>query len=122
MTRTTLLAVCLALSSSGVALSQTQWVEVADTVIVMPFGLPADEIDDMDVVDATGGKIGEVERVVGLSPNEATAVTIDLDDNAGLSEREGDIIVPLAGVELQGKALRLLGDAATIRGYEIYAQ
>lgn len=120
MTRLKLaLAACLALSAAP-ALAQTAWVEVRDSVMVAPFNLPADDVEDMDVVDAAGKKIGEVEEVLGPNADEATAVAIDFDDNAGLDDRNGDVIVPLAGVELQGKTLRLLGDAATIRGYEIY--
>jgi sporulation protein YlmC with PRC-barrel domain len=120
MTRTSLLAAFLALATAGVAQAQTRWMEVGDTVVVMPFGISAGVVEDMDVVDAAGKKLGEVEHVIGLTPQEATAVTIDLDDNVGLSAREGDVIVPLAGIQIEGDRVRLLDDAATVGGYEIY--
>jgi len=115
-----LLAAAFAATTMSAALAQSPWVETGDTVIVTPFALSADTIEDMDVIDAAGRKIGEVEEVLGQTATEATAIAIDLDDNAGLDDRDGDVIVPLAGLELQGDKLRLLGDAATIRGYEIY--
>ena len=120
MIRSILLGSCLALSVVGAASAQTPWVEIDDQIVVAPFALSADAIGDMDVVDAAGKKIGEVEDVVGPSRNEATAVVIDLDSTSGLLEADKDIVVPLAGVELHGKTLRLLGDAATVRGYQIY--
>lgn len=118
MIRSILLGSCLALAAVGVASAQTPWVEIDDQIVVAPFALSADAIDDMDIVDAAGKKIGEVEDVVGPNRNEATAVVIDLDTMSGLIDGDKDIVVPLAGVH--GKALRLLGDAATIRGYQIY--
>lgn len=120
MIRTLFLGSALGFAFSGAAHAQTAWVEVDDQVVVAPFAMTADAIDDMDVVDAAGGKIGEIEDVIGPNRNEATAVVIDLETRSGLIENDADIIVPLAGIELQGKAVRLLGDAATIRGYQIY--
>ncbi len=120
MIRALMLACLLGSSVAGSALAQTAWTETDGQVFVGALGLTVDEIDDMDVVDAAGRKIGEVEDVVGPSRSEATGVVIDLDSTSGLIAGDDDIIVPLAGVEVHGKALRLLGDAATLRGYDIY--
>lgn len=120
MIRPLLLGTFLGLASIGGANAQTAWVEVDDTVVFAPFGLTADAIDDMDVVDATGREIGEVEDVVGPNRTEATAVVIDLESEAGLPQGDADIIVPLGDLEVQGKNLRLPGDAAAIGNYPIH--
>ena len=120
MIRPAMLACLLAFTTGPSAFAQSAWVETDDQVIVGALGLTVDEIDDMDVVDAAGQKIGEVEDVVGPTRTEATGIVIDLDTKSGLLANDEDIIVPLAGVEVHGKALRLLVDAATLRGYEIY--
>jgi sporulation protein YlmC with PRC-barrel domain len=117
--RSLLIAFSLSLASVPAAFAAKHWVEVGENVIVAPFNLPADAVEEMDVVDAAGRKIGEVEEVIGPRETEATALAIDFEDNAGLGEE--DVIVPLAGVQLQGDRLLLTGDAKTIKGYEIYA-
>jgi sporulation protein YlmC with PRC-barrel domain len=121
MLRSFAVTITLCLTLSSPALAATHWVEVDENVIVAPFNLPADAVEEMDVVDAAGRKIGEVEEVIGPKETEATALAIDFEDNEGLDDRDEDIIVPLAGVQLQGDRLLLSGDAKTIKGYEIYA-
>jgi hypothetical protein len=113
------LSLCLLLT--GPAAAQTQWQEVRDAAMVAPFNLSADVVEDMEVVNAGGQKIGEVDKVIGLTPSEASALVIDFEDNAGYTMGSDDeIVVPLAGFALAGGKLQLLGDAATVKGYEIY--
>jgi hypothetical protein len=119
--RNLLLPAALAvLLPASTAFAQTAWVEVDDQVMVAPFNLNADRVDDMDVVDAAGRKIGEIEDVIGPSRTEATALVVDFESGSGYVAGDDDVIVPLAGFELQGENLLLLGDAQTVRGYEIY--
>jgi sporulation protein YlmC with PRC-barrel domain len=113
--RSPLTALLLSLASTPAAMADKHWVEVGENVIVAPFNLPVDAVEEMNVVDAAGRTIGEVEEVIGPKKTEATALAIDLEDNAGLDDRDEDIIVPLAGVQLQGDRLLLTGDAKTIR-------
>lgn len=121
MVRPILIAAGIAFALPQTALAEKNWVKVGENVTVAPYNLPADAVDEMDVVDAAGRKIGEVDEVIGPTKTEATALTIDLTDNAGLDDRDGDIIVPLAGVQLLGDRLQLIGDAKTLKGYKIYA-
>jgi hypothetical protein len=61
MKRTTSIAACISLALVPAAWANKHWVEVGENVIVAPFNLTADAVEEMDVVDAAGRKIGEVE-------------------------------------------------------------
>ncbi|GHD09989.1 PRC-barrel domain-containing protein [Tianweitania populi] len=114
------LAAAALASLSNVASAQTStWVEVDDKTMVAPFNVDADRLEDMDVHNAAGQKIGEIEDVIGTDRAAATALVVDFDDQAGFGDRD-DIIVPIERFSLDGVKLVLKDDAATVAAYEVY--
>jgi hypothetical protein len=95
------------------------FVEIGDDVSVAPFSMTADQVDDLDVHDAAGKKIGDVEEVLGTQADTATALAVDFDDGAGYGER-GDVIVPIDQFRLDGNRLVLSADAAAIAGMPVW--
>ena len=49
-----------------------------DDAIVEPFGLTVDQIEDMDIVNAAGDEIGEVEEVLVDENGQAVAVVVQV--------------------------------------------
>jgi sporulation protein YlmC with PRC-barrel domain len=117
MMRTALLAAFTILAAP--AFAQTAWVEVDDRTMVQPFNADADRVEDMDVFDATGRKIGEVEEVIGQSRDAATALVVDFDDDAGYGDRD-DVIIPLDRFSLNGVNIVLNADAGAVAAFDRY--
>lgn len=68
-------------------------------------GLTADELDDMDVVNGAGEKIGEIDEVLADASNQIVAVVVELD--AGLLDLDDrEVVMGLDQLELEQ------GDAA----------
>lgn len=103
---------------SGPALAQSQWVELEDNVVVAPFSSTADQVEDWDVYDANGQKIGDVESVLGRDPSTATALVIDFDDGAAFVD--GDVIVPIEQFTWQNNRLSLDIDQAAAQQLELW--
>ncbi|MBS9720704.1 PRC-barrel domain-containing protein [Tianweitania sp. BSSL-BM11] len=119
-TTSLVLAAAAFASLSTAALAQTNtWVEVDDKTIVAPFNVDADRLEDMDVQNEAGQKIGEIEDVIGTERSAATALVVDFDDNAGFGDRD-DVIVPLDRFSLNGVNIVLKDNAETVAGYETY--
>lgn len=107
------ISIALLLALASPALAQTGPVEVGDRTMIDAFGVDADMIDDLDVLDAQGRKIGEVEEVVGADRDTAESLVVDFEDE--LAEFGGDDrIVPLDQFSLEGEVLTFTGDAATL--------
>lgn len=102
----------------GAAHAQTKWVEIDDDVQVPALGATADDLDDLDVVDAAGTKLGEVEEVVGVDASAATALVVDFEDIAGYADK--DVVVPLDQFSLENGRLVLKADAAAVNGMEVW--
>jgi hypothetical protein len=51
-----------------------------DDVVVQPFNLTADQIDDMEVTTVDGETIGEIEEVLADASREPVAVAVEVDD------------------------------------------
>ena len=51
-----------------------------DDVVVQPFNLTADRIDDMEVMTVDGETIGEIEEVLADASREPVAVAVEVDD------------------------------------------
>lgn len=121
MTRTTLLAgVCAGLLAfAGAASAQSQWVEIEDAVTVSELNQTADAVEDMDVYNGAGQKVGDVEEVLGQDASTATALVVDFDDDAGYGDRD-DVVVPLERFSMNGPNLVLDADVATVASYPVY--
>lgn len=91
--KNTIAAVLLIAGIAGPASAQATLVEIADSVMVEPFAANADTVDDWDVHDAAGTKIGEVDEVLGTDANTPTALAIDFEGTGGYADR--DVVIPL---------------------------
>ncbi|MFI0846643.1 PRC-barrel domain-containing protein [Mesorhizobium sp. IMUNJ 23232] len=117
-----ILAATLIIGASTLAHAKTKLVDIDDEVVVHPFNLTADAIEEMNVLDTRGNKIGEIEEALGPTKQRATAVAVDLVDGSGLRDDDEDIIVPLDALILQDSgSLVLNADAKTIKKYEVFS-
>lgn len=111
--KTTAAALATLLAFSAAAVAQVQLVEIADGVIVGPFGANADTVDDWDVFAADGTGIGEVDEVLGSDAQTPTALAVDFEGNGGYADR--DVVVPLDQFTLNGNRLVLNADPAAVQ-------
>ncbi|UIJ73518.1 PRC-barrel domain-containing protein [Aurantimonas sp. HBX-1] len=97
---------------AGAAFAQTAGlVDVDDNVMVPPFNVTVDDLDDMDVYDAAGTEIGEIEEVVGTDANTPTAFVVDFDDQ-GYGDEER--VIGLENFAMDGARMTLSLDAAGV--------
>jgi len=100
------------------ALGQTQWVELQDNVQVSQFSSTVDQVEDWDLYDASGQKIGEIEAVLGSDGASASALVVDF-DNAS-SYVDGDVIVPIDQFTWEANRLSLNIDKAGAQQLELW--
>lgn len=100
------------------AFAQTQWVELEDRAEVAPFASTVDQVEDWDVYDANGQKLGEVEAVLGADATTATALAIDFDDAAAYVD--GNVIVPIDQFTWEANRLSLTIDQAGAQQLELW--
>lgn len=100
------------------AFAQSGLVEVRDNTMVETFGAIADRVDDWDVHDASGRKIGEVEEVVGTDVNTPTALVIDFEDDSAYPDR--DVVIPFSEFSYENGRLTLNATPEAVRGMEIW--
>jgi hypothetical protein len=92
---------------AGTAFAQTAgMVDVDDDVMVPPFNVTVDDLDDMDVYDAAGTEIGEIEEVVGTD-----AFVVDF-DGEGYGDEER--VIGLENFAMDGARMTLSLDAAAV--------
>jgi hypothetical protein len=61
--------------------TQTTWIEIDDDdLVVASLNISVDDLDDMDLYNAAGEEIGEVEEVLGTEAGVATAVAVEFDE------------------------------------------
>ena len=71
-----------------------------DNATVMWNGLTVDQIEDMDIVNAEGDTIGDIEEVLADAEGRIVAVTAEVGGFLGLGDKE--VVVSLDHLELQG--------------------
>lgn len=101
MNRKTLAAASFVAASlfTGASFAQTTLTEVAEEVNVPAFNMTADQVEDMDVYDSEGMKVGEVEEVIGSDQQTPTHLEIEFeDDDGGQYADRDDVLVPLESV------------------------
>ena len=114
-------AACL----SGIPLSALAegggWGKAADNTMVPAFGMSADDVEDLDVVNAAGDRIGEVEDVLTKGGAPA-ALGVDFKGFSGYSPgKDLNVVVPLDEFTLlDKKRLSLKADAAAVKAMETY--
>ena len=104
----------------GAALAQSGWAEVPDSTMIKAFGMSADDLDDLDVVNAAGHKIGEVEDVLS-EVGQPAALGIEFEGFSDYSPgKDLDVIVPFDQFTLEQGRLKLNADAAAVKAMETY--
>jgi hypothetical protein len=85
-----------------------------DDMVVQPFNLSVDEIEDMDVRDMGGEEIGEIEEVLTDGSGQPVAVSVEVGGFLGIGERE--VVLGLDELQLQDDDFVIDADKATIEG------
>lgn len=93
-----------ALAQQATTLDLTTLVEVEDdSRLVESLNRTVDDVEDMDVVDAAGEEIGEVEEVLMDRDGTIVALVVDIDDLLDLDDK--DVVLDLGEVRVQGEHL-----------------
>jgi PRC-barrel domain len=110
MLRRFLLGAAVSLTIAGIATAQQatapgatpEYREVKDEkLVVQPFNLTVDQIDDMDVHAAGGDRIGEIDEVLMNAAGQPVAVTVEVGGFLGIGARE--VIITLDQLRLDGQ-------------------
>jgi hypothetical protein len=84
-----------------------------DDMVVQPFGLTVDDLEDTDLMTADGEEIGDVDEILVDGGGRAVAVSVEIDDGfLGIDDRE--VVFGLDQLELRDDALVTSLDKATI--------
>lgn len=119
MTHSLRLTTLSLLTASAIpAFASTTMIEVDDQVVLPGFDIIADIADDMDVYDADGRKIGEVEDVVGPDRNTPEALAVEFEDELAEFGRE-DRIIPLSAFTREARGM-VLADLNHITDFPIW--
>lgn len=89
-------------ATSAPALAQTYQAVEDETLNVEPFNITVGDLDDMDVVNAQGDEIGEVEDVL-MEGGEIAGVAVEVGGFLGIGDKT--VVVPLDQLSLQGDDL-----------------
>jgi hypothetical protein len=114
------LALALAAGSfiASAAFAQAALVDVDDSVNIAPLAANADTVEDWDVFNSAGVKIGDVEDVVGTDANTPTGLVIDFDDGSDYTDR--DVMIALDQLSRENDRLILTADAATVNAMAVW--
>jgi hypothetical protein len=114
-------AAALLANVASAALAQgSGWGKAADSAVIPAFGMTADDVEDLDVVDASGAKIGEIEDVLtkGGTPG---ALGVEFEGFSDYSPgKDLDVVVPLDDFTLIDNKLRLKADSAAVKAMATY--
>ena len=110
--------VAVLVAAPAFAQSQAQWIELDDNASVAAFNSTVDQIEDWDLYDATGTKIGEIEAVLGSDATTATALVVDFEDAAGYVD--GDVIVSIDQFSWTANRLSLAIEPAAAQQLELW--
>jgi hypothetical protein len=83
-----------------------------DDMVVQPFNLTVDDLEDMNLESAAGDDIGEVEEVLTDGTGQPVAVAVEVGGFLGIGERE--VVFPLDQLQLVDDGLVTSADRATI--------
>ena len=97
------LACCLV--ATGIAQAQTaQWTEIEDDSMMIPaFNMSVDEMDGMDLYDASGERIGEVDDILIGDDGSTMAASLDVGGFLGIGEK--DVVLPLDSLRVSEDGL-----------------
>jgi sporulation protein YlmC with PRC-barrel domain len=115
----------VAMLAASPALAQTtaavpnKFIEVEADMMIPQFGEQADMVKNMNVYNAQGVMIGDVEDVVGFSESQALALAIDFSGDGGYPDRD-DVVVPVELVTRDQDKLILAATPAEVLSMEAY--
>jgi len=114
-----LAATALALAPLALAAQQSSDVTTYqeaedDDMVVQPFNRTVDDIEDLDLKNADGDEIGEVEEVLIDASGQPVAIAVEAGGFLGIGERE--VVLGLDQVQLVDDDLVTSADKATIEG------
>jgi uncharacterized protein YrrD len=114
-----LAATALALAPLALAAQQSSDVSAYqeaedDDMVVQPFNRTVDDIEDLDLKNADGDEIGEVEEVLIDASGQPVAIAVEAGGFLGIGERE--VVLGLDQVQLVDDDLVTSADKATIEG------
>jgi hypothetical protein len=85
-----------------------------DDMVVQPFNRTVDDLEDMDLKNADGDEVGEVEEVLVDASGQPVAIAVEAGGFLGIGER--DVVFALDQVQLMDADLVTSADKATIEG------
>ena len=85
-----------------------------DDLVVQPFNLSVDQIEDMDVKTAAGEEVGDVEEVLTDASGQPVAVSLEVGGFLGIGERE--VVVGLDQLQLANDEFVIDADKAMVEG------
>ena len=104
MTFRTLVALAVApalLVAPAIAQTATTYMEIEDdTMLVQPFNLTVDQIEDMDIYGPGDDQIGEVEEVLTDASGELVGFSVETEGFLGIGGE--DVVVGMDQLELAG--------------------
>jgi sporulation protein YlmC with PRC-barrel domain len=115
---TALLAATPALAQTTTAVPN-KFIEVEADMMIAQFGEQADMVKNMNVYNAQGVMIGDVEDVVGFSESQALALAVDFSGDGGYPDRD-DVVVPIELVTRDQDKLVLAATPAEVLSMEAY--
>ena len=86
--------------AAGLDIAGLREVDDDDKTLLGPNNLTADQLDDMDVVTASGDKIGEIDEVLADASGQVVAVTVEMGGFLGMGKKE--VVVGFDRLTLQG--------------------
>ena len=103
------LAAAAGLAAAAAAQSPSSYHEVEDdATVVAPFGITADELEDMDLFGPTGEQIGEVEEVLAGADGQPAAFAVETEELLGLGGKE--VVLAFDRVELVDRLTTFLDE------------
>ena len=118
----TLLAAATAVLLSGAAANaqSASLVEVNDNVMLMPWNMSADAVEDAKVLQKGDGiELGEVEEVLGTDANTPTALAVEF--KGATTGFTGTKIIPIDRFAPDGSRLTLSTSAAEVASFPEYS-
>ena len=104
--------------ASSTAFAQGAWTKLEDNVQVPAIGATVDQVEDLDVHNASGTKIGEVDDVLGTDASTPSALVVEFEQGGAYPKEE--IVVPLDQFTWENNRLILNVDAAGVSAMEIW--
>lgn len=116
--RLSLVLAFAAMSAGSAFAQQSELVKIDSSVQIELLGTIAGSAKDLNVIDAAGKKLGEIEAVVGPDSKTPSAIVVDFDDGAGFGSN--NLAVPLDSFTRTNGQLTLDVDPSSTASLPVY--